>query len=209
MSENMKTTLIFIRHGQTDWNVIGRWQGHTDVPLNEVGLSQAEALATRLENWPIDILYSSDLKRASMTATVLGKQLGKEPILDAQWRERRLGQFEGLTRAEILTQFPEVVPKDKGGIVDVPGGEEYLQVHKRASQAFEQLLERHENQTAAVVSHGGLLNSMLYYVLGLPPNDYGRISLRGNTGISIVEVVNGHRSLTRLNDTAHLENGHW
>ena len=205
MPENI-TTLIFIRHGQTDWNVAGRWQGHTDTPLNDVGRSQAQAMAARLATWPkIDAIYSSNLQRAAMTAAALGEQLGIDPVLDSRWRERHLGQFQGLTRKQIRAQFPEVLANKKGGIDKVPDGEHQRPFNERAAQAFEWLLARHENETAVAVTHGGFLHAMLQYVLELPIENYGRISLRGNTGISIVEVENGRRRLVLLNDTAHLE----
>src|SRR5210317_401562 len=102
----MTTTIILIRHGLTDWNKEGRWQGNEDIPLNDTGIAQAEALGKRLANWPIEALYSSDLKRAAQTAAILGAAVDLQPIHDRCWRERDVGAFQGLTWEEIAIQYP-------------------------------------------------------------------------------------------------------
>jgi broad specificity phosphatase PhoE len=201
----MQTTILLIRHGLTDWNAEQRWQGHQDIPLNETGIDQARALARRLANWPIQALYSSDLKRAAQTADILAEAVGLQVIHDRAWRERDAGAFQGLTRAEIKIQYPEEFNAMTRGDVNTPGGEDNQELHTRAVGAFDKLLARHPGQMVAVVSHGGLLHTILLYVLGLPVGEYGRLSLRGNTGINIVEVGDSSTRLSRLNDTAHLE----
>ena len=85
------TTILLVRHGQTAWNANGRWQGHADVPLNETGRGQAEAIAQRLAGqmeWEISALYASDLERAAKTAVIIGNAIGHTPIFDPIWRER-------------------------------------------------------------------------------------------------------------------------
>jgi len=201
----MNTTIILIRHGLTDWNEEGRWQGNEDIPLNATGIAQAKALGRRLANWPIEILYSSDLKRAAQTAAILGKAVDLQPIHDRSWRERDVGAFQGLTWEEIGIQYPNEFQDMRTGIIDPPHGEDSHALHHRAVTAFSVLAARHSGQMVAVVSHGGFLHTTLLHVLGLPAGQYGRLSLRGNTGISIVEISNGHPRLSRLNDTSHLE----
>lgn len=200
----MKTTILFIRHGQTDWNVARRWQGHEDRPLNEAGLAQAQALARRLASWPIRAIYSSDLRRATATADVLGQALGLQPIYDPAWRERHVGDFQGLTDEEVRNHFAHIIEREHG-IMNPPNGEQYHLVRMRVAAAFQRLVERHENEMVAVVSHGGTLNAVISHILGIPENRYGRISLRGNTGLSIVEVSHLGPRLVLLNDTSHLE----
>ncbi len=198
-------TIILIRHGKTDWNAEGRWQGHLDIPLNGEGLLQAQSLARRLTDWPVQALYSSDLKRAAMTADILGHSLSLEPIYDSVWRERDVGAFAGLTGPEVRKKFPQAWERMRNGIVNPPEGEEYLQLYHRATVAFEQLLSRHENEKAVVVSHGGTIYCVIAYVLGIGPERYGSFSLSGNTGLSIVEVGERGPRLTLLNDTCHLD----
>lgn len=201
----MQTTLLLIRHGLTDWNAEHRWQGHQDIPLNDTGIDQARALARRLANWPIRALYSSDLQRAAQTADILAAAVNLQVTRDRAWRERDVGAFQGLTRVEIKNQYPQEFSAMIQGNINPPGGEDNQNLHARAVTAFDTLLARHPGEMVAAVSHGGLLHTVLLHVLGLPIGAYGRLSLRGNTGLNIVEVTDGRPRLSRLNDTAHLE----
>jgi len=201
----MKTTIILIRHGLTDWNIERRWQGHLDVSLNTQGIAQAKALSQRLVTWPIQALYSSDLQRAAQTATILGEPLGLQPVLKRSWRERDVGEYQGLTHENIKIQYPEQFQDMSQGNISPPGGEDNQDLYARAAAAIEELVANHPGKMIAVVTHGAMLHTTILYVLGLPIEEYGRLSLSGNTGISIVEANNGRLRLTRLNDTAHLE----
>jgi probable phosphoglycerate mutase len=97
----------FARHGETDWNAVGRWQGQTDIPLNDVGREQARALAARIRLEGIRAVGSSDLSRARETAEIVARELGlAASYMDPAFRERAYGIFEGLTPAECLTRHP-------------------------------------------------------------------------------------------------------
>lgn len=93
--------LFLIRHGQTDWNLKGRWQGSYDIPLNDAGVMEATSLREKVNSIKPDIVYSSDLKRAYETATLACRDMNIQIIKDSRLRERKLGQFEGLTTDEI------------------------------------------------------------------------------------------------------------
>lgn len=202
----MTTRILLIRHGQTDWNAAGRWQGHADIPLNDVGRRQSQRLAARLSRWPISAMYSSDLKRAAGTARILADKLGLQPIYGRVWRERRGGAFEGLTPAEIRSAYPQAWERLSQGITDPPGGESPEELHERVTGAFELLLRRHSGEMVSVVSHGGALRTVIGHVLKMPPRPNPRIELDGNTGLSIVEIRPERPPLlVRLNDVAHLE----
>ena len=199
-----KTTVILIRHGETDWNASGRWQGHSDIPLNDNGIQQAKLLARRLTSWPIKALYSSDLKRAARTASILGDALGLQPDFDASWRERNGGEFEGLQAADLMGHRDfQTQRRDKNWAP--PGGESNVQVASRVQIAFDKLLEDHPDQMVAVVSHGGAIITLLSLVVGFPPGERARIWVSGNTGFSIVEVGKRGPILVRLNDVTHLD----
>jgi len=199
----VKTSILLIRHGETDWNASGRWQGQSDVPLNENGIVQANLLAKRLSTWPIRAIYCSDLKRAAKTASILGDALGLEPVSDIAWRERNGGDFEGLTGS----QLNEMAAFQKLRSVKnwkPPNGESNLQVAVRAQEAFDKIINNHADQMVAVVSHGGTIISLLSQVLGMPPGDRARIRVSRNTGFSIVEVGERGQFLVSLNDETHL-----
>lgn len=200
----VSTTILLIRHGQTDWNATGRWQGHQDVPLNETGEQQALALAKRLRAWPITTVYTSDLSRARATATAVGQVLNIDPQVDSDWRERSLGKLEGMTRREVQLYFPQVyVPQN---FVDAPDGETYETLRTRVLRAFARVASLHADETTAVVTHGGTIRIIVSHILCLPDRFYAPFSLRGNTGITRIEVgENGLAQITLLNDTSHLE----
>ena len=199
-------TILLTRHGETDWNKAGRWQGHADIPLNEKGKQQAAALRQRLQSWPIDTIYTSDLQRCVQTAVPLAEALNIEPIKTKLWRERDVGDFSGLTGAEAREQFPHIWAESQRGMIDPPNGEPFAQVLSRAWHAFETVLAAHSEGMVAVVTHGGLLHALLGQVMGIDSGMYGRFSMRGNTGLSVVEVNSHGPVVTRLNDTSHLEN---
>ena len=200
------TTVLLIRHGQTDHNANGRWQGHLDVPLNEVGKAQADALAFRLNDWHVVALYSSDLKRAAMTAVHLAGTWGLTPIYDTAWRERDVGVFQGLTNEEIQRKYPEAWAKVQNGDMDIPGGESHESLQSRAYAAYEKALNSYPGEMVAVVSHGGTLRTAVSHVLGISKTHYGNLNFRGNTGLTIVEHNSRGPRLMMLNDTRHLEN---
>jgi broad specificity phosphatase PhoE len=199
------TTILLIRHAQTDWNLVGRWQGHTDIPLNDTGRAQAEALARRLSHWPIRAVYSSDLQRAAATADTLSAALGLTTLYDPNWRERTLGDLEGLTVAEIEVRHPGQWSELRRGLRNLPGCESQAMLRERTTAAFERLVQQHPGEMVAVVSHGGALHALVAHLLGLPIQDEGRFTLRGNTGLTIVEANAHGPRVVLLNDTSHLE----
>ena len=201
----MNTTVLLIRHGETDWNSATRLQGQLDIPLNETGLAQARALANRLASWPITALYSSDLQRAVQTAALIGEQTGLPVQTRRAWRERAFGAFEGLTAADITAHYPTHAAQMDAGTVAPPGGEDDQELSSRAAQAFADLVHAHPGQMLAVVAHGGTLSKVVAHVLGLQPDAYHRVHVRGNTSLCVVESDGRVHSLLRLNDTAHLE----
>ncbi len=204
----MITTVLLIRHGQTDWNKIGRWQGHTDIPLNDSGHQQARLLAHRLATWPISVIYTSDLKRAVQTADPLGIKLGLVPIKEPALRERNGGFFQGLTREELQAHFGEEWRRVRQDGLAPPNGESDLDLAMRVEAAFQQMVNRHKGDMIAMISHGGALKVLISHILGLPLGQPAPFSLSGNTGLSIIKTNENGSILTLLNDVSHLENDH-
>ena len=138
------TTLLLVRHGETDWNRLGRWQGHSDTPLNARGREQARELAPQLDG--VDVVYSSDLARARETAEILAEELGADVRLDARLRERGFGAWEGLTAAEIVghddLQWQDHVPPAAGDDDRRAGAAVTAPPAKKSSGQFAALLRR-------------------------------------------------------------------
>ena len=202
----MTTHLLFIRHAQSTWNALGRWQGQADPPLSEAGLAEARLLADRLRRTAtIHHIYASDLQRAATTAGVVADALGLQLALDPIWRERGIGQLEGLTTDEIVLNYPEFWASRLTGPMHAPGGESVEEVLGRAALGCNRLLERHADETVAIFSHGGMILATLVHLLGLGPSSFAKLVGGRHTAISEVNIEDGHVRLQRLNDYAHLE----
>ena len=148
------TTLLLVRHGETDWNREQRWQGHSQTRLNEVGREQARRVAEQLD--AVDVVYSSDLARARETADILAVPLGLEVRLDARLRERRLGAWEGLTAEEIETAFADAHRRWQAGEgAGADDAEPFEDFGARVRSFLEDVLRSHPDETVLVVGHGG------------------------------------------------------
>jgi glucosyl-3-phosphoglycerate phosphatase len=159
--DNDVVTLVTWRHGQTTYNVEHRFQGQSDVPLNEVGLRQAAEAAPYLAAMGPSAIFSSDLSRASVTADALARLTGLTVQLDKDLRERAGGSWEGLTEAEIRERFPA-----ERATWTPPDGESALAVADRASAALERIAASMPGgSTAVVVSHGAALGMAVARVL--------------------------------------------
>jgi broad specificity phosphatase PhoE len=157
------TTLLLARHGETDWNRNGRFQGHADPPLNEYGRRQARALAELLASEPLEAIYSSDLLRAQETAQIIAMHRGMDVVVDPQLRERDVGKWSGLTRSQIEERFPGEVQAWREGRVLV--GETREALTERVLAATRRISAAHPVGQVLVVSHGGALR-MLRHATG-------------------------------------------
>ena len=161
-------TIFMFRHGQTDWNVAQRFQGHRDVPLNARGLAQAEALAARVDGLGIERVVSSDLSRARRTAEAVCARLGVPLELTADLREVHIGEYEGMATDEILRRFgPDALAMWYAPVrtaadleLSAPGGEPVGVVIRRVEALLAAQLERPE-RVVGVSTHGGVLRRMV------------------------------------------------
>lgn len=164
-----KTFLIF-RHGQTDWNLEKRCQGHTDIPINDHGRKEAAELALKLEKYPIEVIYSSDLSRASETARIVALKRNLKIIETPLLRETHMGEAEGLTIDEITKKFGEKFwhnfrfMNEEAMNLGFPGGETRAQSLKRLKGFVESLIAGDE-ELIALSTHGGSLRSLLHSFL--------------------------------------------
>jgi 2,3-bisphosphoglycerate-dependent phosphoglycerate mutase len=159
------TRILLARHGETDWNRIGRWQGHADPPLNETGRQQAVELAERLAGAGISAIYTSDLRRASETAQVVGERLGLDVHEDSQLREIDVGSWSGLTRAEVEERFPDGFARWRAGEIG-HDGETSEQLTARVVAAVERIARAHPGDTVLVVTHGGAIRALRRHAAG-------------------------------------------
>lgn len=182
--------LWIVRHGETDWNLEGRIQGWTDVPLNAQGMRQAFQLAHHIEGIPFRTVYSSDLQRAAKTASILGAHLCAPQLVHPALRERRFGLGEGLFREEMNLRFP-------GGVPDAETEQEVL---TRIQSFLQDVTSAFPCGRVLCVTHGATIRLLLRYVqvTEVPP-------LR-NTGVSRIRWDGKRWRLIGVNWTLHLHN---
>jgi broad specificity phosphatase PhoE len=199
------TRILLARHGETDWNREGRWQGHADQPLNATGIAQAKALGRRLAGETIDALYTSDLLRATETAAEVTRETGLEAILTPRLREVDVGDLVGLDRAEAGRRYPDWYTHWRAGTDDsYPGGEQFAALRDRALASLDRMAGRHADGTVVAVCHNGIIRAVALHVLGLEAGERRRIAHGPNGSLTVVEQQRGRWTLVALNDSGHL-----
>jgi alpha-ribazole phosphatase len=199
------TTIFFIRHGVTLWNKSLRYQGQSDIELSEEGLMQADKVAQRLAVEPFSAVYSSDLRRAVDTAQKIAA-FHSLPVIELPgFREISFGRWEGLTYDQIKSQWPNDIDMffNLAGQVQIPGGESFHDLHRRSEEALQQILRDHPDQCVAVVSHGGVIRTMLCAALKIDLNLIWSFR-QDNTAVSIVEYTEDYNVIRLVNDAHHL-----
>jgi broad specificity phosphatase PhoE len=190
------TTLILARHGETDWNRDGRFQGHSDTSLNERGREQARALAEDVDG--VEVIYSSDLRRAVETAEIVAERVGLRVNVDPRLRERSFGAWEGLTRTEIEASFREDFDRWRTGDgFGARDAETHEALAARIEAFLADVLERHPDETVLVITHGGSIRVVQAVAGGL---DYlrDRRSLRALANCSVARYAAREGKLTPL-----------
>ena len=205
-AEHSVLELWLVRHGETTWNALGRWQGHADAPLSEAGIAQAHRLAARLSGQRFDAVISSDLSRAFDTAKIVAAKLEGAPnvIPEPLWREIDVGDLSGITYEESLARglHHRFMPFDQRH----PNGESSADLAARADAAIEALKLTRMGRRVIVFSHGGTIRRALAVVLNEADAKWVTKFPVGNTSLSrfILKADGENRCLT-FNDTAHLE----
>lgn len=196
--------VLLIRHGQTDWNVEGRWQGMVDIPLNETGREQARQLAAHLKGRKLNAVYSSDLQRAAETARIIGEAVGLTPKTDERLREMHLGVFQGLTHAEQSAKFPELVIDMRKNYLDfqVPEGETRRQMQTRAYTALMEIVTNESDGEIALVTHGGVIRMLLLKLFGDLPEFHNKSVF--NTSVTEISYDGTKWELVDLAAFTHL-----
>ena len=203
------TRILLARHGETEWNAIGRVQGWADIPLSSLGATQARALAGRLRETPLAAVYASDLSRAVQTAAPAAEQQGLEVQKMPGLREKGYGEWEGLTGADLERDYAALwhrYHKLRDLDAVVPGGETWPEVCKRITGVLHSLLAAHPGagDTVLVVGHGGSARALILEALQAPLPTLLRLHL-DNASLSRLDFASVSDSrVVFLNDTSHL-----
>ncbi|MCR4398566.1 MAG: histidine phosphatase family protein [Firmicutes bacterium] len=197
--------VALVRHGETDWNVAARYQGHLDIPLNANGFAQARALARSMQSWNVSAVYSSDLSRAKATAESIAAPHGLPVKLDPRLREMRFGEWEGLTVDEVADVYGSMYAAwlDKPDAISPPGGESLRELTDRVMGALRDIIEealrtggssagasyagdgRRGVPFVIVTSHGGAIRAALWAVRGGPQREgfWGSVASPGTYAV--------------------------
>ena len=202
--------LIFVRHGESVWNHEGRIQGCADPPLSERGRVQATLVAERLaRDFKPAAVYSSALQRATETATIIAARLDMPLKIDARLNEYDIGEFTGLTDAEVAARYPDIWARWEMDAlwVPVPGEEGIYAFLDRVTRAMDEIIAAYPGDAeVVVVTHGGVMALYLGDLIGLNPRQ--RMPwVFDNASISIVQPEGARPRIVRLNDTGHVK-GH-
>jgi probable phosphoglycerate mutase len=201
----MSTRILLIRHGETDWNVEGRIQGHLQIPLNRRGRAQAELLAAHLQGTRFDAVYSSDLVRALQTAQAIVRYSRREIREDVRLREWDLGVLAGLRRNQAEHDQPQAARIRRDNLVDepIPGGESIRQRFGRITRVVADIAARHRGECVLIVSHGGPLGDCYRRATGKRIEERVKIDLF-NASINEIHIDGDDWRLESWAQTDHL-----
>lgn len=194
--------LLLVRHAETDCNNKGIFLGWIDESLNQNGILQAEKIAKRLKNINIDIIFSSDLKRAKETAEIINKYHHVKIEFKRELRERNFGIFQGKPKEKLFDavkksniEFHKYKPKD---------GESCLEVQKRVVNFFKKIAKKYSDKTVLIVTHGAVIMELLFYLTKLPRNEYRKLE-QDKTALNIIKInKDGTSQIELINNTDHL-----
>jgi len=201
----MITTLLVIRHGQTDSNTNGYYMGWSQEDLNQKGYEQVQLLSNRLADEEIDAIYTSPLKRARTTAETVAKphNLGLTEMDDLI--EINLGDWQGLHASEIVKKWPDMWQQSRidPSVLSWPNGESFAEAVHRSVYAFQSIVTANQGKLVAIVTHDIIVRIMAMHVLGVSYSTYRRMEI-GNASFTKIVVTDGKKQLVTLNDTSHL-----
>jgi probable phosphoglycerate mutase len=203
----MATTIILVRHGQTEWNRVERFRGRYEVPLNQTGLAQAEKAAARISaHWKLAAIYASPLGRAMETARAIAHACKRvvqpcDGLVDIDY-----GEWQGLTPAEARLRWPEQVTAwyAHPETVQIPGGESLAQVRQRVTTLLKDVCRLHADQHIVLVGHTVVNRLILLEILGLGNERFWHLH-QDPGAINVIEEKDKDFSLVSMNDTCHLD----
>ena len=203
------TKLILVRHGQTEWNITGRFQGQSDTILSEVGRKQARLLAENFETYysnKVDAIYSSDLKRAFETAETIGKKFSVDVKPDPRLREIHFGKWEGEEFEAVRKSDPEMLSNlfERPDLLKVDGGESFAEVQNRAMESINEIVAANPNKIVVVAAHGAILRTIIGAMMEVPLRCVWKFR-QDNTAVNLVRHDGKDFMIALVNSTAHLQ----
>ena len=203
----MANTFYIVRHGQTNWNILGKTQGHGNSDLTPKGENQALELSNAIKEYPIDYIYSSDLGRAVQTAEIIGSTIGVDVIQTPSLREMGFGDWEGLLIEEIKKDHAKTYEtwRNQPHLVNIPNGETLHIIKDRVDAFIKELNEKYDNKHILLVSHSVTVRVMLLSFLNSGVENIYRIK-QDNTALNIVEYRDYGPVVIKMNDTSHIKN---
>lgn len=200
------TRLLLVRHGLTEYNNTRRFGGHSDVDLNDEGRRQAEKVRVRLADEKIDVVYSSDLKRAVSTADIISNGRELETIACPELREMNYGEVEGLTFEEIGRRYPGLREMiiDFNLQMEFPGGESLNGFIERTITFMDRIDMQERNRNVLIVSHNGSLKVLVCHLLGLDQCHWPKFRI-DNASLSVIDINPRGTMLSLLNETSYLK----
>ena len=200
----MSTKFLLVRHGETFSSRERRFAGSTDTELTDDGRAQAEALARRLRQVRVDVLYSSPLSRCRQTAEAITHVTGRKPTVDDRIRECHFGEWEDLTVTEIMDRRrDEFMHWLSDETVAPAGGESWAQVGERLRDWFEDAGRRYEDRTVLAITHGGPILWLARHVTHAPYQAMVAFEI-DTCSITVIQSRRGLWRLRHLNDTSHI-----
>ena len=203
------TEIIIIRHGETEWNKTGRFQGHSDVPLSAEGRTQAETLGKNLIVDHVDAIYASDLTRAMETAAPLAARFGLPVISDPQLRELNFGAWEGRNFNDVNAENPNAMKNfyTDPEQADIPESEPFPEFPRRVAGRVREIVAHERGKRVVIVSHGASIRILLADLLSMPIRSIWHLS-QLNTAVNKIRFEDdGFAVVTLMNDTSHLRVG--
>lgn len=200
------TKIYLIRHGQSEWNYLGKVQGQKNTKLTMLGKMQAESMGNRLINENIDIIYSSDLERAFNTAEIISEKIKKPIIKSKSIREINFGIWEGLTKKDLLENYRKeyniwLKTPEK---LKIEGAESLESLKNRSIKWLDNIIKENPEKNIAIISHSATLKVLLLGILNIPLTNFKNISI-SNVSLNIIEYRDYNKVLVKLNDVSHLK----
>lgn len=197
--------VYLVRHGETEWNREQRSQGYNDIELSDIGRLQAHALANRLKNDNIDMFFSSSLKRAYETASLIAKDKDTDVVKHKEFMEVCMGKWEGLTWSEIKEKYPDVssIWRQSPHLAKIPNAESLIKVRERSMGKLMEILNENPDKNILVVSHGITIKTMICAIMGIDISNIHKIR-QDNTAVNIFKFSKSGFETLLLNDAHHL-----